>query len=72
MGKILKFKARRPPAEEAGFAEIEVLIYEDGTFSIKRNGDTTMRAVEKLAEAIGIMQMKIIHDARASDLDRIV
>jgi hypothetical protein len=69
MGKILNFEAPKPsqPVEPVGFTSLEITLNEDGTYTLQRSGDLTAQALLRLAEVIGAMQIKIIHDAKASE-----
>jgi hypothetical protein len=68
MGKILKFEALKQSPADTGFLSLEVTLFEDGSYSFHRNGDLTQEALERLAEVIGAIQIKIIHDANDSEV----
>lgn len=68
MGKILKFEALKRSPADTGFLSLEVTLFEDGSYSFHRNGDLNPEALERLAEVIGAMQIKIIHDANVSEV----
>lgn len=56
--------ARKQPAKCPGYAQINITIFKDGTYSIQRTGGRSPHAQEALKKAVRAMQLHIMTAAR--------
>lgn len=62
----MPFKPKQQEDECPKFAKIEIAIFDDGTYTIKRSGANNERANAALEDAARAMQLQIIASAQSS------